>query len=219
MARALQHLFSDADLERIRAATSAAEERTSGEIVPYLVERIGDHPEVRYKGATFGALTASAAAGVLHGAAGIWGGAGITWIAVPTLIGLFCGWWLAAVPALGRRLITREDMDRRVRLRAEAAFLEEEVFRTRDRTGILIFLAVWEHRAVILGDEGIHRAVPEGAWQQLVDDLVSGIAAGRATEALVDVIGRCGDLLELRGLGRQPDDEDELSDAPRLRES
>lgn len=212
-------LFSDTDLESIRAATAAAEEKTSGEIVPYLVESISDHPEVRYKGAVFGALLASLLAGALHGFGGFWGGAGFTWITVPTLAGLIVGWWLATIPAVGRRLIQDDDMDRRVRLRAEAAFLEEEVFRTRDRTGILIFLALWEHRAVILGDEGIHRSVPKGAWQQLVDDLVAGIRDGRATEALVDVIDRCGDLLERRGVERRSDDEDELPDAPRLRES
>lgn len=219
MARGLQRLFSDADLEAIRAATANAEEKTSGEIVPYLVERISDHPEVHYKGAAFGMLLTSLLAGALHGYGGFWGGAGFAWITLPTVAGLVAGWWLAAIPAVGRKLIRDQDMDRRVRLRAEAAFLEEEVFRTRERTGILVFVALWEHRAVILGDEGIHRSVPEGTWQQLVDDMVAGIRDGRATEALVDVIDRCGELLEQRAVERRPDDEDELSNAPRLRES
>ena len=103
-------------------------------------------------------------------------------------------------------------------MRAEAAFLEEEIFATRDRTGILVFLAVFEHRAVILADEGIHRAVPTGEWPELMDDLVSGIRAGRAPAALAEVIGRCGELLEKYEVDRRPDDEDELADAPRIRE-
>ena len=67
----------------------------------------------------------------------------------------------------------------------------EEVFKTRDRTGILIFLALFEHRAVILADEGIHRAVPREEWQALVDELVAGIRAGRGVAAL------CGPFLAL----------------------
>ena len=40
---------------------------------------------------------------------------------------------------------------------AMAAFVEEEVFSTRDRTGILLFLSLFEHRVVVLGDSGINQ--------------------------------------------------------------
>lgn len=217
-AGSLDWQFSADDLERIRAATAAAEEKTSGEIVPYLVERISDHPEIRYKGALFCALLASVVGGGIHSLTGWWGGSGLVWITLPTLLGAVAGWFLATIPGVGRRLVDPDALARRVQLRAKAAFLEEEVFRTEGRTGILIFLALWEHRAVILADEGIHRSVPKGAWKELVDDLVSGVAEGRASEALIGVIERCGDLLERFGVERQPDDEDELSDEPRVRE-
>ncbi len=90
-----------------------------------------------------------------------------------------------------------------MRLRAESAFLTEEVFATRERTGILIFLALFEHRAVILGDAGIHRKVEEGTWQHLVDDLVAGIRHGRTVEALLETIERCGHILEHGGVERR----------------
>jgi putative membrane protein len=102
--------------------------------------------------------------------------------------------------------------------RAEAAFLEEQVFRTRDRTGILVFLALYEHRAVILADQGIHRAVPSGLWQELVDELVAGVAAGEAARALERTVRRCGEVLVEHRVARQPDDRDELDDRPRIRE-
>ena len=120
--------------------------------------------------------------------------------------------------AVGRRLIPEDEIERSVGLRAEAAFLREEVFNTRERTGILVFLALFEHRAVILGDEGINRAVPEGDWQALVDHLVAGIREGRAAEALCETIARCGEVLEAHHVELRPDDEDELADEPRLRE-
>jgi uncharacterized membrane protein len=82
----------------------------------------------------------------------------------------------------------------------------------------LIFLALFEHRAVILADEAINRAVPEGQWQSLVDELVAGIKSGRPAAALITTIGRCGEVLEEHHVALRPDDEDELADAPRLRE-
>jgi putative membrane protein len=142
----------------------------------------------------------------------------VWWITLPTIVGAGFGYLVAGLDSIGRWLIPDDQIERAVGLRAEAAFLEEEVFATRDRTGILVFLALFEHRAVILADEGIHRSVPEGEWQRLVDDLIAGIRAGRAAETMVQAIGNCGKLLEQYEVTRRPDDEDELSDAPRIRE-
>lgn len=51
-----------------------------------------------------------------------------------------------------------------------------------------------------------------------MQDLVEGIRAGRITEALVEIIGRCGALLEEHGVERRADDQNELADGLRLRE-
>ena len=210
--------FDDQAVELLAAATAEAERRTAGEIVPYVVARVDAYPEAHARGAALGAVLLAVTAGALHYLAGFWGGSGLVWATLPALAGAGLGWMAAEVPWVGRRLVSAGDLDRRARLRAEAAFLEEEVFRTRDRTGILIFLALWEHRAVILADEGIHRAVPEGTWEGVVDELVAGIRAGSSVEALRGAIERCGEILETHGVALRPDDVDELDDAVRLRE-
>ena len=51
--------FTEVDLERIRDAISRAEASHAGEIVPYIVGRVDDHEEARWRGATIGALMAS----------------------------------------------------------------------------------------------------------------------------------------------------------------
>jgi len=211
-------LFSQADLEAISKATAIGESRTAGEIVPYIVERVVDLDTARWRGAVLGALGAALTAGLANAFGDFWGGFGLWWITLPAVVGAGLGFLVAGFDAVGRRLIPDDQIDRWVHLRAEAAFLEEEIFATRDRTGILIFLALFEHRAVILADEGIHRSVPKGEWQHLVDDLITGIKAGRAAGALVEAIARCGGLFEQFEVDRRPDDEDELPDAPRIRE-
>jgi putative membrane protein len=210
--------FTDADLEAIRRATAAAEERTSGEIVPYIVERIHTDDEARWRGAALGALVAALLAGAVHGLGGFWGGAGVVWITLPALAGAGAGYWIAGFQAVARRLVPTDSLDHLARLRAEAAFLEEEVFRTRDRTGILIFLALAEHRAVVLADEGINQVVANGVWDSVVADLVAGIRVGRAARALEDAVARCGDILAEHRVMPRPDDVDELDDRPRVRD-
>ena len=211
-------LFSEAELESIRKAAVAAERSTSGEIVPYVVERLDDHAEARWRAATIGALVAALAAGAAHALVGYWSGYGFAWITLPVLIGAGLGFLVGGVAPVTRWLMPSDALDTMALRRAEAAFLEEQVFRTRDRTGILVFLALYEHRAVILADQGIHRAVPSGLWQELVDELVAGVAAGEAARALERTVRRCGEVLVEHRVTRQPDDLDELDDRPRVRE-
>ena len=214
----ISQLFTEADLEAIRRATSTAERSTSGEIVPYVVERIDDHAEARWRAATIGALVAALAAGAVHALVGYWSGHGVAWITLPVLVGAGLGYLTGGVGPVARWLMPADALDTMALRRAEAAFLEEEVWRTRDRTGILVFLALFEHRAVILADQGIHRAVPPGLWQQLVVELVDGVAAGKAASALERTVRRCGEILAEHRVERRPDDLDELDDRLRVRE-
>jgi putative membrane protein len=184
-----------------------------------VVLRVDDHDEGRWRAATLGAVFAAVAAAAVHELGTWWAPLDPWWVALPALAGAAVGFALAAVPAVERRLLSADDLERRVRLRAASAFLEEEVFRTRERTGVLVFLALFERRAVILADEGIHRAVPSERWEALVAELVAGAAAGRAADALCTVVERCGELLAEHRVERRATDEDELSDAPRIRES
>lgn len=214
----IERYFSDGDLEAIREATTAAEARTGGEIVPYVVERVLEDDAASWRGATIGALAAALAAGIIHVIGQFWGGSGVWWITLPTVVGAGIGYLLGGLDAAARWLVPHDHLERAVRIRAEAAFVEEEIFDTRDRTGILIFLSLAEHRAVILADAGINRAVPKGTWQEVVDALVAGIRAGDAARSMRAAVIRCGEILEQHDVALRPDDVDELSDAPRVRE-
>lgn len=212
-------IFREADLERIAAAARDAEQRTSGEIVPYVVGVCDDYPEAGWKAAVLGGLAGGAGGFVLHFVGGVWGGSPWHWVILPAVVAAALATLaVRSVPALRRWVIGSAVLDRRARQRAQAAFLEEEVFDTRDRTGILIFLALFEHRVVVMGDAGINRAVPEGSWTQIVADLVAGIRAGRSAQALVDAITECGRLLEEHHVDIRPDDTDELANELRIRE-
>lgn len=212
-------LFSQADLERVRQAAVAAEGHTSGEIVPYVVGRCDGYEGARWKAAALGALLAAASAAVVFQLAGVWGGSPLWWGLLPVAGGAAAGYLAASLsPALSRRLVPAAVIDHRVHQRAAVAFVDEEVFATRDRTGILLFVAVFERRVVVLGDSGIHAKVEPGTWDGIVAGIVAGLAAGRPAEALIEAIGECGRLLERHGVARAADDVNELPDELRLRE-
>jgi len=209
-------LFSAEDLAAIRAATSEAEGLTAGEVVPYSVDRCDDYADAVWRAATLGALGATLVVGLVHWRLDAWG-VGVTWLLATPFMGAALG-FLAAQPARIRRLLVAgAELERKTRLRAEAAFLEEEVFATRERTGILIVMALFERRVVILGDAGINAQVAPGEWEAIAARLAAGIREGRPAAALVEAIQACGKILEERRVAWRPDDRNELADGLRIR--
>ena len=215
----LTSLFTEADRRAIADAARSAEGSTSGEIVPYVVGACDEYRETGWKAAVLGALIGGAGGVVLHYLGGFWGGSPWSFVILPAMVFAVVGFLSPGfIEGIRRSQVSDEILDLRARQRAEIAFLEEEMFSTSERTGILIFLALFEHRVVVLGDVGINRAVPEGAWDRIIDDVVAGIRARRPAEALIAAIAECGRLLEEHRVEIRPEDTDELPNELRSRE-
>lgn len=83
---------------------------------------------------------------------------------------------------------------------------------TRERNGILIFVAPRSQKFAVLGDEGIHQRCGDAFWQQLVNAMQQHFRAENFTDAVVHAIDRAGELLAAE-FPRQPDDRNELPNA------
>jgi putative membrane protein len=206
--------FSQADFDRIAAAVAKAEHGTSGEIVPVFAEASGAYADAAWR------------AGSVLGLAGVIAGEFLDAEALsasamrPLLFFGACsatGFLLTLFwPALRRRMATRRSMDEQVSLRAEAAFMREQVFATRDRTGVLIFVSFLERRVRVIADSGIHAKAALGTWDGVVAKVVDGMKAGRPADGIVEAVTLCGDLLRQHGFTARPDDTNELPDALRV---
>lgn len=211
----LDRFFSPADHAAIEAAVRELEARSAGEVVPYAVERSDRYARAEWSAAALGALAASLVAALVRWAGDFWGGPVAVWIALPPAAGAALGWLATlASPALRRMLVGPDALAERVQQRAIQAFLEEQVFRTRDRTGILIFVSLLEHRVVVLADRGLDGHVSPREWEDVVAGVATGIRRGQPGAALAEGIRRCADLAAR--IPRRPDDRDELSGQLRL---
>ena len=213
----VEEVFTDRDLDAVREATRSAEARTSGEIVSVVVESCDSYEGALWKSAAFGAMLAALATGVGFASVERWSGPAWWWLALPAAAGAAAGYLLAlSLPILHRALIGREILEMRVERRAAQAFLSEEVFATRERSGVLIFIGLFEHRVEILRDTAAEQRVPGDSWDDLAERLARDIRKGQAAAGLVQTIEDTGRLLELHGLVRRDDDVDELDDNLRL---
>ena len=82
--------------------------------------------------------------------------------------------------------------------------------RTRERTGVLLFLLLEDKEFCILADEGIHAKVEEVTWTTIADTLTQHFAQGRFREGLTAAIDAVGAVLR-KYVPRRPDDRNELS--------
>ncbi len=82
---------------------------------------------------------------------------------------------------------------------------------TAQRNGVLIYLAVKDHKFAILGDEGINNVVGADFWNDVRDLMLSHFKEGRFAEGLEEGIMRCGEKLKTY-FPYQSDDINEIPD-------
>lgn len=211
-------LFTEADRARIAEAVRTAEARTAGEIVPYIVGRSDRYPEAPMRAGAAGAFLVLTAAAAIEAWRGSWHSVDPLLLAVLAVAAfLLCALLAAKLPAFLRLFVHPASLQQRVDDRAAQAFLSEEVFQTRERTGILLFVSLLERRVRVMGDAGINAKVKQEQWDGIVHTIVQGMKSGAAADGLVTAIGMCGGLLTGAGVEIRSDDSNELSDAARIR--
>ncbi len=209
--------FSQNDLDRIAAAVKEAETRTAGEIVPYVVGRSDLYEEAVWRGAFLLSFATLFVFVFLRRFTDVWMPVTFSEAAMITLLAGGAGAALVAfVPALKRVMAGKSLMDQRIADRAAHAFITEEVFNTRDRSGIMIFLSLLERRVQVVGDSGINAKVEQDEWDDVVRRIVQGMKNGKPADGLIDAINKCGELLERRGVEIRPDDTNELPNVLRM---
>lgn len=217
----LRNKFSDDDLGRIKAAVKKAEEKISGEIVPVMVEQSDDYPVAKYRAGLVLATLVFIFMIILDRF--LITDASLTLYYDPLFIFVVvvAGGALGSVipdlfPPVKRMFLSRKYMDARCQETAANAFLDEEIFNTRHRTGIMIFISFFEHEVIVMADRGISKVVEQKEWDNIVSELTKHIRAGKLVEGLEEGLQRCGEILLERGFHKSPDDINELRDDLRI---
>jgi putative membrane protein len=177
--------ISAKDAERISAAITDAERATSGEIVAVIAEQSSRYQHVPLMWAALLALVVP------------WPLIHFTWMKVQWifLIQLLVFLALLALtwhPNVRMALVPKAIANANARRRAAEQFLVQNLHTTSGRTGVLIFVSVAEQHVEIIADNGIDARVPQGTWQEIVDNFTREIGAGHAVEGFVHAIESIG---------------------------
>lgn len=96
--------------------------------------------------------------------------------------------------------------------KAEKVFLKLGMQNTKDRNGILIYIAAVSRKIAIVGDKGIHEKLGKTYWDKIVNGIVESFRGDKKAEGLAKGIIDCGEQLK-QYFPYQSDDKNELNDS------
>lgn len=189
------------EADSIDAQVAAVETRTGVQVVTAVVGKSDNYAELPWKAFALGASLA--AFGVVGEDA--WRP---EWIAANTALthavailgvgGLFA--LLAIfVPRFGRLFLRVTRRDTEVRHYAQSLFLTRELFKTRDRTAVLMVVSLFERRIEILPDTGLHGRISESEWRLIVFRMAPLLREARPFHALKEGLAAIEALLLEKG--------------------
>ncbi|MEO8667541.1 MAG: hypothetical protein ABI399_03430 [Bauldia sp.] len=213
--------LSQADRLKVRDAIAAAEKGTAGEIFAVVAREADDYFYVPILWAMLVALVVPLPLLFVHVPADWLNDASDGWRAVVAVL-LPAVWiYLAqlivfivlavvlSLPGIKPLVVPGGAKRARAHGLAVEQFLAHGLHTTEERTGVLIFVSLFERYAEIVADAGIAAKVEQNVWDDSMTALLADIRAGRLAIGLVDAVGRAATVLAVHFPPR-PRDRNEL---------
>jgi putative membrane protein len=211
-------LLSKAEADAITARSAEFESRVGVQVIAAIIGKADAHVELPWKAFALGAVLSGLAVVVADLARPQWLTANVALIDAVTILGTGAASALLAVfvPAYARLFLRSTRRDAEVRRYAEALFLRHELFKTRERNGILILVSCFERKVEILADLGLHRRVSDAEWRPVIARMTPLLRERRFAEALLEGLSATEELLAAKGLKARVGEgaENELPDRP-----
>jgi putative membrane protein len=193
----VEHFISKVDQAEIEACVREAETRTRSEIVVMVVPMSYPYPMADLLGATaFSFPVAVALTPTLGGL--FWVGLFNLWVFLALLIPFLLVFRevVKRTPLLKRCFIHQKEMEDEVREAATIQFFRKGLYRTREETGVLIYISIFERKVWVLGDRGIRAAIPEAHWDGIIATIVQAIRDRRAAKGICQAVGHMSRILQ-----------------------
>lgn len=216
-------LFSESDRLQINESVRLAEAGTSAEIVPVVATVSGRYDRAEDLIGLWLGVVLVIAVSVWWPApgasldSGSWGPDPAVIQSVKLIVAMVVGFIVGAVVgarvAWLRRLFTpANQMANEVTLRARSVFFDQRVHHTEASGGLLIYVSLFEHTAVILADHRILAAIGQTTVDELCQSLTEALRSLSPAEALCRTIQTAGHKLSAV-MPRATNDVNELSDS------
>lgn len=196
--------FTAEEKERLKATVHEVESKTIGEIVVMVVDHSDHYIEAEVLGGILLGSLLALIATLLYFHSSIW-----SYVPLSFLFFFPCRFLFQRVDILKRLFIGIRKKEEAVGLRAERAFFERGLYKTKKNTGVLFFLSLLERKVWVLADKGIYEKMNQETLNRFANEVSRGIKENQACEALSKAIQEIEALLS-QHFPITPDDTDEL---------
>jgi putative membrane protein len=180
--------FGKEDREAVAEAIREAEKRTGAQIVCVLAHASSGYAHIPVLWASVLALVTPWPLIVFT----LWS---VQWIFLIQLAVFIVAVLLLTLTPLRFAVVPRAVRRAQAHHLALEQFMVRRVGRTKNRTGVLIFVSLAERYARIIADDGVAQKVSKAEWQAAIDALVSHMRGGRIAAGLAAAIAQCGTVL------------------------
>ena len=161
------------------------EEQTGAQIVLAVIERSDVYAELPWKAFALGTAVAGLAISLAAAVHARWPTAFGAQMSVPVMLatGATCALACVFLPRFARLFLETLRAEVEVRQYAESLFLSREVFNTRERTGIVMLVSLFEQQIVLVPDRGLRKRLSDAAAQGIIARMRTLLAMGRVAAA------------------------------------
>ncbi|HEX5010610.1 MAG TPA: hypothetical protein VFY71_09425 [Planctomycetota bacterium] len=174
----------------VRAAIAQAERGSAGELVVVVLERSDEHPDTAWLAGLCTMLLGTALLVTR-----------LPWqrpelvLAAQLALGAV-GWLLArALPDIARLFLAERRATEMAHEQALQEFQRFDLSRTAGATGVLLFVSLFEHRVVVLGDAAIHAKVGDPHWDAATRAVLHEVSRGHLADGLQAGVLTCARVL------------------------
>ncbi len=199
-----QNFLTRNEQDRLVRCVQDVEAKTSGEIVPVIASISYDYPRAAHLGGLLLSILAALGLSLVLGRDDMW-----IFLALFLPSYILFSRLLMRYPSLKKPFLTKAEMREEVEEAAITAFHTNGLHRTRDMTGIIIYISVYERMVQVLADKGINDKVNPEVWEEVVAMITEGIKTGSPGRSLCRGVERCGELIT-HHFPIKHDDTDEL---------
>jgi putative membrane protein len=118
----------------------------------------------------------------------------------------------AFVAPMRRAFVPARLREENARRAAKATFVDLGISRTKSRTGVLVFVAAFEQRVIVVPDIGVHPKKLGAPWEEVQQKLDRALRLDGSFELFLAALEGLGPALAVEH-PRAHDDDNELSDA------
>lgn len=201
--------FKQTDSILIEKAVEGLEKRSAAEIVVVVDAKAGQYRDLEFLVTLFFVFLGLLINVLVPWEIGAW------LLLFDTIVIALIGYFFMNLSGAAKLFSSKKRIDDFVDKAACAAFTKYKVHSTKERTGVLIYLAVFENRVQIIADSAIHTFLPKDTWdwwEKGVEEITSN---NDSCKALIEHLERLGERLECY-LPIRDSDANELPNSPRM---